>query len=62
MGQVWVTVEKFRIVVETFRNRTNIARARCVPVCGYRVGYVGLGLAKLEAEIWLDIEDLRPDL
>ncbi len=32
-----------------------------MPVCGHRAGYVGLGLAQLEAQIRFDIEDSRPD-
>ncbi len=38
-----------------------IVRNRCVPVCGCRAGYFGLGLAQLEAKIRLDIEDFRLD-
>ncbi len=43
----YLTVEKFRIVVETHRNRPIIVRNLFVPVCEYRVGYLGLGLAQL---------------
>ncbi len=35
---------KVRIIVETRRDRPRIVRNRCVPVCGYRAGYFGLGL------------------
>ena len=38
---------KNRIVVEAHRNRPIILRSRCVPVCGYRAGYFGFGLAQL---------------
>ncbi len=38
---------KNRIVIEAPRNRARIVRNRCVPVCGHRVGYFGLGLAQL---------------
>ena len=57
----YLTVYKFRIVVETRRNRPRIVRTRCVTVCGYRAGYCGLGLAQLSAQIWFEIEDFRPD-
>ncbi len=46
------------------RNMTKsaqIVRNRCVSVCGYRAGYVGLDLAQLEAQIRFEIEDCRPD-
>ncbi len=43
----YLTVNKFRIVVETRLNRLRIVRNRCVPVCGYRAGYFKLGLAQL---------------
>ncbi len=36
---------KFRMDVETRRNRARIVRNRCVPVCGHCAGYFGLGLA-----------------
>ncbi len=52
---------KFRIGVETLRNRAKIVRNRSVPVCGYNAGYFGLGLAQLWAHIRLEIEDFRPD-
>ncbi len=42
-----ITDSKFRIVVETHRNRPRIARNRCVPICGHRAGFVGRGLAQL---------------
>ncbi len=32
----YLTVKKFRIVVETSRKQSRIVRNRCVPVCGYR--------------------------
>ncbi len=32
-----------------------------MPVCGYRAGYSGVGLAQLEAQIRFEIEDFRPD-
>ncbi len=38
--------KKFRIVVETPGNRPRIVRNRRLPVCGYRAGYFGLGLAQ----------------
>jgi hypothetical protein len=57
----YLTVQKFRIVVETRRSRPMIIRNPCVPVCGYRAGYFGLGLAHLEAQIQLVVEDFRPD-
>ncbi len=34
---------------------------RCAPVCGYRAGYLGAGLAQLWARIRLEIEDFLPD-
>ena len=43
------------------QNRARIVRNRCVPVCGYRAGDLGLGLAQLEAQIWLEMEDFRQD-
>ena len=43
----YLTVYKFRIVVETRRNRPRMFRDRWVPVCGYSAGYLGLGLAQL---------------
>jgi hypothetical protein len=52
---------KVRLVVETRRNRPRIVRNRCVPVCGHRAGYSGLGLAQLGAPIRVAIEELRPD-
>ncbi len=54
----YLTVSKFRIVVEARRNRLRIVRNRCVPVCA---GYFGFGLAQLEARIRLEIADVRPD-
>ncbi len=57
----YLTVYKSRIVVETHRNRPIIVRSRCVPVCGYRAGYFGLGVTQLVAQIQLEIEDHRPD-
>ncbi len=45
---IYLTVCKFRIVVETRGNRARIVRNRCVPVCEYRAGYFGLGLAQLQ--------------
>ncbi len=59
--QSYLAVYKFRIVVETRRNRPKIVRNRCVPLCGYHAGYFGLGLASLSAQIRLEIEDFRPD-
>ncbi len=32
-----------------------------MPVCGYRAGSFGLGLAQLSAQIRFEIEDFRPD-
>ena len=32
-----------------------------MPVCGYRAGYLRLGLAQLEAQIRFEIQDFRPD-
>ncbi len=49
------------VVVETRRNRPRIVLNLCVSVCGYRAGYLGLGLAKLAAQIRPEIEDPRPD-
>ena len=49
----YLTVYKFRIVVETLLYRARIVRTRCVPVCGHRAGYFGRGLAsrpRLEIE------------
>ncbi len=46
-GLSYLTVEKFRIVVETRRNRFRIVWNRWVPLCGRRAGYFGLGLAQL---------------
>jgi hypothetical protein len=57
----YLAVEKFRIVVETRRKRPRIVRNRCVPVCGYRAGHFGLGLAQLQAQIRFETEDSRPD-
>ncbi len=56
----YLTVHKFRIVVEARGNWPRIVRNRCVPVSGYRAGYFGLGLAQLEAQIRIEIEDCRP--
>ncbi len=50
-------VDRRRNTPKSAQDRSN----RCVPVCGYRAGYVGLGLAQLSAEIWLVLEELRPD-
>ncbi len=57
----YLTVEKFRVVVETRRNRHRIVRNRGVSVCGYRAGSFGLGLAQLWAQIQFGVEDVRPD-
>ncbi len=38
-----------------------IVRNRCEPVCGYRAGYLVLGLAPLEVQIWFEIKDFRLD-
>ncbi len=43
----YLTVNKFRTVVETRRNRARIVRNRCVPVCGHRAVYFGLGFVPL---------------
>ncbi len=61
LSHAYLTLDKFRIIVETRRNRARIGRTRCVPVCGYRAGYAGLGLAYFQAQIWPEIEDFRPD-
>jgi hypothetical protein len=53
----YLSVYKFRIVIETRRNRPRIVRNRCVPVCGHRAGYFGLGFAELSAQTRLGIED-----
>ena len=57
----YLTVQKFRVVVETRRNRAIIVRNRCVPVCGHRARYLGLGVAHLQAQLWFEIEDSRLD-
>ncbi len=57
----YLTVHKFRIVVETRRNLARIVRTRCAPVRGYRAEYFGLSLAQLSAPIRFEIEDFQPD-
>ncbi len=57
----YLTVYKLRTVAETRRNRSRFVRNRRVPVCGCRARYVGLGLAQLQAQIRLELEDFRPD-
>ncbi len=42
----FLALSKFRIVVETRRNRPSIVRNRRVPVCGHRAGYFRFGLAQ----------------
>ena len=55
----YLTVQKFRTVVETRRNRPRIVRTRCVPVCGHRAVYFGLGLALLQAQIRPPLTNFR---
>ncbi len=43
----YLAVSRLRIVVKTRLNRARIVRNPCAPVCGYRAGYLGLGLALL---------------
>ncbi len=43
----------YQFVVETRRNEPRLVRNLCVPVCGYRAGYFGLGFASLEAQFRL---------
>ncbi len=50
----YLTVHKFRIFVETYRNRPRIDRNRCLPICAYRAGYFELDLAQLKAAPWQD--------